>query len=50
MENRNAITVKNAAVKYVTSNAEKGLAFSGVDFWHMLYRTFDATISTMENI
>ena len=38
-----------AAVTYVTSSEEKGFAPRGVDFWHILYKTFDATISTIEN-
>jgi hypothetical protein len=33
----------------VTNNDEKGLAFSGVDFEHILYSIFDATIITIEN-
>jgi hypothetical protein len=36
-------------VKYVINNDEKGLAFSGIDFEHILYNTFDNTIIIMEN-
>jgi hypothetical protein len=35
-ENINAIIVRAAAVKYVTSNDISGFTFAGTDFWQIL--------------
>src|SRR5690554_1574909 len=45
---KKAITVRIPATKYVRRRAAKGLAFSGVDFWQILYRILLATIRAME--
>lgn len=42
------MVVNKAATKYVAVNAKKGLALSGVDFWHILYTTFEAIIKAIE--